>query len=285
MVEYGDIRYEQADGIATITLNRPEVMNAISPRLEEELHTALDEAEGDPAVRVVILTGEGRSFSTGYDMVANRKPPPGTNAEKLRNWWERDARTPRHLMHIMELWKPVIAAVNGYCMGGGFWYAMACDMTYASDRAVFAQPEVRHASNTTALFPALAGWKHANRYALTGDHLDAQEALRIGILNDVVPHDDLMDTVRDIARRIALVPADTVRVNKAIATYTAEALGIKNALNVGAFLSVIAHSSDDAEDIAHLLSAKRGGDMKQFLKLRDDPFRPEPFGPRSHRGA
>src|SRR2546421_569732 len=83
--------------------------------------------------------------------------------------------------------EPIIAAVQGWVMGGGFWYSLAADITIAADNAVFAQPEVRHTSNTTILFAALAGWKAAHRYALTGDHLDAAEALRLGLVNEVVP--------------------------------------------------------------------------------------------------
>ena len=83
--------------------------------------------------------------------------------------------------------KPVIAAVHGWVIGGGFWYSLACDITIAADNSVFGQPEVRHVSNTTFLFAALAGWKAAHRYGLTGDHFDAAEALRLGIVNEVVP--------------------------------------------------------------------------------------------------
>jgi enoyl-CoA hydratase len=122
-------------------------------------------------------------------------------------------------------------------MGGGFWYQLAADITIASDKAVFSQPEVRHISNTTFLFTALCGWKAANRWALTGDHFDAEEAYRIGMVNEVVPHDELMTRARALAARIALVPEPAVRINKAIAMQGMQASGVNSALALEARLA------------------------------------------------
>ena len=183
-------------------------------------------------------------------------------------------------MHIWYLSKPVIAAVNGWCMGGGFWYALACDITIASEKATFAQPEVRHISNTTFLFAALAGWKAAHRYALTGDHFDATEALRLGVVNEVVPHEELMPRVRKLAERIAMVPEASVRLNKAITCYGLEAMGLRGGMLVNGILSSIAHSSHGPEREA-LTAAQQKGGFKGFLDARDSRFRPEPFGPKS----
>src|SRR4029453_14181688 len=209
---YETIRYEKVAPVATLTLNRPEALNAISPQMTTELHRALDEADADPEVRAVILTGAGRGFSP-CDGIA---PPPGAppliptgarrgfspgsdidrrpdgrgpldgqgveHADFLKDWWTRDAASAQRLIHLWHLGTPIIAAVHGWVMGGGFWYSPAADITIAADNAVFAQPEVRHTSNTTFLFAALAGWKAAHRYGLTGDHLDAAEVLRLGLV-------------------------------------------------------------------------------------------------------
>lgn len=183
-------------------------------------------------------------------------------------------------MHLWYLGKPVIAAVNGWCMGGGFWYSLACDITIASEKAVFAQPEVRHISNTTFLFAALAGWKAAHRYALTGDHFDAQEALRLGVVNEVVPHEELMPRVRRLAERIAQVPEASVRLNKAITCYGLEAMGLRGGMLINGALSSLAHSSHGPEREA-LMAAQQKGGLKAFLDARDGPFLPEPFGPKS----
>jgi enoyl-CoA hydratase/carnithine racemase len=283
---YENILYEQSGPVVTITLNRPQALNAISRPLENELHAALDEAEADDGVRAIVLTGAGRAFSAGYDISGGDGRQRVPTSAFLREWWRSAMRNPRSMMHLWELSKPVIAAVNGWCIGGGLWYALACDITIASDRAVFGQPEVRQTSNSSVLFAALVGWKHAQRYTLTGDHFDAGEALRIGVVNEVVPHDELMERSLALARRIAQVPADSVRLNKAITVYGLEAMGLRNALNVNAFLSTLVEASNDGPDVEPLERAQRDGGFSAFLEARDGPFMPEPFGPRSRpRGS
>jgi enoyl-CoA hydratase len=169
-------------------------------------------------------------------------------------------------------------------MGGGFWYQLAADITIASDKAVFAQPEVRHISNTTYLFTALCGWKAANRWALTGDHFDAQEAFRIGMVNEVVPHDQLMPRARALAQRIALVPEPSIRLNKAISMQGMQASGVNSALLLEGALSALAHSSH-SEERERLFEAQRSKGLKAYLDLRDGPFQPEPMGPKSKQRA
>ncbi|MDA0351762.1 MAG: enoyl-CoA hydratase-related protein [Chloroflexi bacterium] len=131
------------------------------------------------------------------------------------------------------------------------------------------------------LFAILCGWKNAHRYALTGDHFDAAEALRIGAINEVVPHDHLMERARELALRLAKVPAESVRLNKAITTYGLEAMGLRSALNMNGVISAIVEAENDGPDTEHLDKAQAEGGFGAFLKARDDPFRPEPFGPRS----
>jgi enoyl-CoA hydratase len=286
-MSYQDVLYGTEDKVATITLNRPERMNALSRNLEAEMHRALDEADADRAVRAIILTGNGAAFSAGYDQAAaapsgvrNSDPQGKSHAEYIEHWQRHDGNRINNWTHMWSLGKPVIAAVNGWAMGGGFWYQLAADITIASDKAVFAQPEVRHISNTTYLFTALCGWKAANRWALTGDHFDAQEALRIGMVNEVVPHDELMPRARALAKRIALVPEPSIRLNKAIAMLGMQASGVHNGLLLEGALSALAHSSHN-EDRERLFEAQRTHGLKGYLELRDGPFQPEPMGPRS----
>lgn len=288
-MNYDNLLYSKAGPVLTITLNRPEALNAISPGLEQELHAALDAADADQEIRAIIVTGAGRAFSAGYDMAPSPERPRSSLdptgmaiGEYLQWWWHNDTKSVQKLMHLWNISKPIIAAVNGWAMGGGFWYAMACDLTIASEQAVFAQPEVRHISNTTFLFAALAGWKAAHRYALTGDHIDAQEALRLGIVNEVVPHHELMSTAEALAERIAKVPEPSVRLNKAITCMGLQASGLYSGMLLNGALSSLAHTShlpmrDD------LFAATREGGMRAFLDKRDAPFQPEPFGPRSKR--
>jgi len=285
-MSYETITLKRDGAVATITLNRPDALNAISQQMTAELHRALDEADADAQVRAIILTGAGRGFSAGYDIARRpdgKAPLDGKGVEHadfLKDWWTRDAASTQRLLHLWHLSKPVIAAVHGWVMGGGFWYSLACDITLAADNAVFAQPEVRHTSNTTILFAALAGWKAAHRYALTGDHLDAAEALRLGLVNEVVPLDQLLPKARALAERIARVPEPSVRLNKAVTCYGLLAMGLGAGMLMNAPLSAMAHASYDAQR-GDLLEAMKTGGLKAFLDARDGGFRPEPFGPKS----
>jgi len=283
---YETILYEKAGPVVTITLNRPDTLNAINPQMTAEIHRGLDEADGDPAVRAIILTGAGRGFSAGYDIA---RTPDGRSsldatgvevAEFLKGWWTRDGESTRRLLHLWQLSKPVITAVHGWVMGGGFWYTLASDITIAADNTVFAQPEVRHISNTTFLFAALAGWKAAHRYGLTGDHFDAAEAHRLGLVNEVVPLADLPARARALAERIARVPEPSVRLNKAVTCYGLLAMGIGAGMMMNIPLSALAHASYNSER-GDLLEAMRTGGLRAFLDARDGAFLPEPFGPKS----
>ena len=248
-MSYKDLIYSVADQIATITLNRPDRMNALSRNLEAELHRAFDEADADPQVKVDHPDRRGRRLlrrlrPEGTPGQQRGGDPTGKSiAEFIEYWQRRDGEHVGQWEHMWRLGKPIIAAVNGWAMGGGFWYQLAADITIASDQAVFAQPEVRHISNTSFLFTALCGWKHANRWGLTGDHFDAQEALRIGMVNEVVPHDQLMEHTHALAKRLALVPEPSLRLNKAIAMQGIQAAGLHAALLLEGTLGALAHSS------------------------------------------
>jgi enoyl-CoA hydratase/carnithine racemase len=289
MTSYKTVLYEKQRKGVLITLNRPETLNAISHELEHELAEALAEAERDPEVRAIVLTGTGRAFSSGYDIGGDRAEtvwpyglPKGMSvAEILDDWRTRSRNETAKLLQIWELGKPVIAAVNGWCMGGGSWYALSCHMTYASDDAVFAQPEVRMISNTNFFWTLNAGYKHALRYGLTGDHIDAQEALRIGLLNGIYPKGQLLEECFKIVERVALVSPETVKINLAVATLGLEMMGLRNALTLNDELSALVQSSQREDFKRYLAEAQKQGGMRSFLQTRDGPFQPEPFGPRS----
>jgi enoyl-CoA hydratase len=289
-MSYKDLIYGVDEQIATITLNRPDRMNALTRNLEDEVHRAFDEADVDRAVKVIILTGNGRAFCAGRDQgpsmpsgSRNSDPKGKSHAQFIEYWQRNDSKRVVQWTHMWRLGKPIIAAVNGWALGAGFWYQLAADITIASDQAVFAQPEVRHISATSFLFTALCGWKAANRWGLTGDHFDAQEALRIGMVNEVVPHDNLMMATRALAKRMALVPEPSLRLNKAIAMLGVQAAGLNSGLLLEGTLSALVHASHN-EERQRLFDIQSSQGTKSYLEARDGPFQPEPMGPRSAKG-
>src|SRR3989304_2341805 len=214
MPDYKEILYEKQRGGVLITLNRPEALNAITRPMLKEIHHALDEAEADPEIRAIVITGAGRAFSSGFDQATTsgrrRAIQTGMSAADLMNYWSADDVK---LIRIFEMTKPVIGAVRGWAMGGGCWLALYTHITIAAEDAAFAQPEVRHGSNTTFMWKMLAGFKNALRYGLVGDPIDAQEAYPIGLVNKVVPGAQLIDECFKIVERIAHVPPEPVKIN------------------------------------------------------------------------
>ena len=138
---------------------------------------------------------------------------------------------------MWEFSKPIIGAINGWAMGAGSWLSLFTHITIASENAVFAQPEVRHGSNTSFMWTLLGGYKNALRYGLTGDHIDAQEALRLGLVVKVVPQDQLIDECFKIVERIALVSPETVKINLQVATLGLDMMGLRDALTLDKQLS------------------------------------------------
>jgi enoyl-CoA hydratase/carnithine racemase len=289
MPDYKEILYEKKRGGVLITLNRPEAMNAISRTMIKELHEALDEVESDPEIRAVVVTGAGRAFSAGMDQgksAGGRRRdlhwpygiPTGMSAAEVIDSWRSENR---NFMRLWEFPKPIIGAINGWAMGAGSWLALFTHITVAAENAVFAQPEVRHGSNTSFMWTLLGGFKNSLRYGLTGDHIDAAEALRIGLVVKVVPQDQLIGECFTLVERIARVPPETVKINLAIATMGLQMMGLRDALTLDNQLSAPAHVMLREELRRPLDEARFNEGTKKYLMLRDGPFQPEPFGPRS----
>jgi len=142
---------------------------------------------------------------------------------------------------------------------------------------------VRHGANTDFIWIALAGFKNALRYSLTGDHVDAQEALRIGLVNQVVPKNELLDTCFKFVERIALVPPETVKINLHISTMGLEMMGLRKAWTLNSELASMARLTKREEFNKRLDDAKQSGGLAAFLEARDGPFQPEPFGPNAKK--
>lgn len=194
--------FEVRDGIAIMTLNRPEAMNSIDPETRAELKQAWRRVAQDTSIRCVILTGAGeKAFCTGSDL-KKTMPPKESFAQLTFGSDESD-----HLLAGMVTDTPIICAINGYAMGGGLELALACDIRVASDNAQLALSEVRIGSipggGGTQRLPRLIGQSDAMLMLLTGNRVDAGEALRLGIVSRVVPATDLLACAMEIAQRIA----------------------------------------------------------------------------------
>ncbi len=291
MASYENILYEKQRRGVLITLNRPGVVNSMNGALCRELEDALAQAEKDPEIRAVVITGAGGAFSAGDDLTGTGERetawpygiPEGTSlAAEYDDLRDRDRdRILGSQLYRWEYPKPIIGAVSGWCLGAASWLALTCHLTIAAEDAVFGQPEVRHGSTTDFIWVLLAGFKNALRYSLTGDHIDAQEALRIGIVNKVVSKEKLLEESFKIVERIALVPPETVKINLHLSTLGLDMMGLRQALIMNAELSAMARLSKREEFNQNLEEAKKRGGLGAFLEARDNPFRPEPFGPRS----
>jgi (E)-benzylidenesuccinyl-CoA hydratase len=194
------IEFSVQEHVATVVLNRPEAMNAIDPETRSELFASWQRIEDDPAIRVAVITGAGdRAFCTGADL-KKTMPPKESFAELTFGAGERS-------MGSLATQKPLVCAINGYALAGGLELALACDIRIAADNARFALTEVRIGSipgaGGTQRLPRIVGQTNAMMMLLTGDQIDAAEALRIGLVSLVVPHADLRNRADAIARRIA----------------------------------------------------------------------------------
>ncbi|MGH7887909.1 MAG: enoyl-CoA hydratase/isomerase family protein, partial [Candidatus Binatia bacterium] len=275
-----------------ITLNRPDALNAMNQDMMNELDAAFADADGDSEIRAVVITGAGGAFSAGEDIGGADADtawpygiPAGTSLNATYNKF-RDADRKDILGRQLYRWqypKPIIGAVSGWCLGAASWLALTCHVTIAAEDAVFGQPQVRHGANTDFIWVALAGFKNALRYSLTGDPVDAQEALRIGLVNQVVPKDQLLETCFQFVDRIARISPETVKINLQISTMGLEMMGLRKAWTLNSELAAMARLTKREEFNKRLEDAKKKGGLAAFLQERDGPFQPEPFGPRAKK--
>jgi enoyl-CoA hydratase/carnithine racemase len=211
----GNLRFTVDEGIARIVLDRPERMNAFTFEMIDAWVDALQRCRTDDAVKVVLVTGAGEAFCSGGDIVEMGERLDHTPEQRKSELFQRIERIP---LALEDLDKPVIAAVNGAATGAGMDMALMCDIRYAAQSARFAETYVRvglvPGAGGAHFLPRLVGVSKALELFFTGDFIDAQEALRIGVVNRVFPDTALMDEVEKIARRIARAPALTLRMTK-----------------------------------------------------------------------
>ncbi len=252
------LQIQTADGITTITINRPEALNVLTKAIRRQLRHALLAARDDPTVRVVILTGAGeKAFIAGADI---REIQAGL-AEGAVSARDQFARGGQQLITLIErLGKPVIAAVNGYALGGGSEIVQACHLAIASETAKFGQPEINLGFNpcwgATQRLPRHVGRKHAMALILTGEMIDAQEAYRIGLVNKVVPQKDLMPEAEKLARLVASKSPVVLELCLDAVTHGFE-MSVSDGLEYEATLFAITVATGDAQEGTQAFLEKR----------------------------
>jgi len=237
----GTVLYERDGRVATITYNRPEALNAINAELRADLNAAFARFREEEEAWVAIVTGAGRAFSAGADL-------RDRGGQQSGSFWEVPSLT--SFESGMEVWKPVIAAVNGYALGFGLTLLAACDFVIASDRAEFGFPEVRIGVPTiqgAVRMPRRLAWHHAMELLLIGERVDAQRAQEMGLVWKVVPHDALMDEARALAGRLLLSAPLAVRATKEVA-WRGQELPFAEAIRFGETMRRVAGGTEDAQE-------------------------------------
>lgn len=217
-MNYEYILLEKEDGIATITLNRPERLNALTPQMRVEMRKALEDVAADDSIRVVILTGAGRGFCAGADISTVVDGAEMADDEPERALRLQPVSTNRLVVLIQSLNKPTICALNGVVAGGPLAIALTCDIIIASEQARFRIALTRMGlpleNGISYLLPRMIGHHLTLELAYTNDIIDAREMERIGLVNRVVPHDELMKTAKEMARRMFQIPPLTLMMVK-----------------------------------------------------------------------
>jgi enoyl-CoA hydratase/carnithine racemase len=255
---YECLLYDVKDGIATLTLNRPERLNALGGTLRQDLHDAVTRAGADPEVRVMVVTGAGKGFCSGGDVKAMGEAKAG---QRERPLLEKIAPgRDRTLLAMREAPQPIIAAVNGAAAGAGMNLALGCDLRIASTAAKFTQAFVKRGLHPdwggTYFLPRVVGMAKACEMIFTGEVIDAAEALRLGIVSRVVAPEELLPTAYEIARRIAAGPPVAIRLAKR-SLYANEDLDLRGALQMETMAQNICFETEDATEGIRAFGEKR----------------------------
>ena len=248
-----------------LMLDRPDKLNALDGPLLADLLAALDVAEADPTVRVVVLEGAGRAFCSGYDLTEEAEGGIGGPVA----WRALLAADVAATLRFLDSPKPVIAQIHGYALAGGLELAMACDLVVAAEGTKLGEPEIRYGSApVTLLMPYLIGQKRTRELLLTGDLIDALEAERIGLINRVVPAAELSAVVDRLADRLARTPPEVMAPTKRMLNRAMDAAGFRLAVESGLDLGAIINAADTPEQREWDEIVRRDG-LKAALAWRD----------------
>jgi enoyl-CoA hydratase len=280
------VRTETDAGVRSIVLCRPDEYNTITPELRGELGAAIDDADADRDVRVILLRADGAAFCAGYglDWSTQAQAEEGETRERA---WDSVAdyqMMSRFVATYMKLWyasKPTIAAVQGWCIAGGTDMVLCADLIVAGESAVFGYPPSRvWGTPTTAMWVYRMGLEQAKRYLLTGDEIPAPEAARIGLILESVPDDELQEHAAALAGRMARLPLNQLQMLKLLCNQTAESMGMASSRTLGTLFDGIARHTQEGLDFV-----ARSGEIgfRDAVRERDDPFGDYGSGPRSKR--
>jgi enoyl-CoA hydratase len=284
-MSYENVLVEVDGAVATVTLNRPEQLNAISPGLRRDLRTALVELNPGDAVRVIRIRGAGRAFSPGYDLTpgtdaydaGRRSSRRGDSAADLGE--SRIARDREGLRELVEDWlwlwgyrKPVIAQVHGFCLSGGLDLIGACDLVFAAEGTRFGHPAGRGMGIpvTLGMLPVRIGAAATKELLFTGDLIDADEAARLGLVRRVLPADELDARTLAFCHRVALNPLDALTVHKHVTNRWFEIMGLRLAAQEGADFDAIFHETPTLAEFTRI-AGDQG--LRAALDWRDGPYR------------
>lgn len=260
MNDFSRIRLEHDGALAWISLNRPDRLNALNTPLMRELNTALDLLAADDSVRVIILRGEGRAFSSGYDIerdeqaVGEGPREQAQETEKVRDITDDHAFLVDNVDHFLRIWdhpKPVIAAVHGYCLAGATCLCVFCDITVVAEDARIGYPALPMGGGfISPMWMPLVGPKRAKQMSFVpGSQISGTTAAEWGWANYAVPADELWDNVRELSRSIAKVPSSTLRMKKRSVNRAAEIQGFRTIVPLGAETDALLHYSGAVREI------------------------------------
>jgi len=268
------LRTETADGVRSIVLCRAAEYNTITPAFRDELAAAIDDADADRDVRVILLRAEGPAFCAGYGL--DWSTVAQASEESRERQWDSaaDMRMIGRFVDVyMKLWyasKPTLAAVHGWCIGGGTDMVLCADFIVAGESAVFGYPPARvWGTPTTAMWVYRMGLEKAKRYLLTGDEIPATEAARIGLILEAVPDDQLQTHAMALAKRMARLPGNQLAMLKLLCNHTVENMGLGSSRLLGTLFDGVARHTQEGLDFV-----ARAGNVgfREAVRERDDPF-------------
>ena len=267
------VLYEAAEGVATLTLNRPDRLNTIGPELIDDLRAMLERAWTDAEVRAIRLRGAGRAFCAGYDIQWGSEVMDAAESDRPWDPIGDYQFMSRYVDTYMELWrspKPVIAQVHGYCVGGGTDFALCSDLIVCAEDVRIGYPPARvWGSPTTSMWIYRLGLERAKRLLLTGDALDGRRAVEWGLASEVAPADQLDEAALALARRVALLPANQLHMMKLLVNQAYEQMGLRVTQLIGTLLDGAARHTPEGVEFTERALAEG---VAKAVADRDAPF-------------